>query len=380
MNEKIKVSEGSPLPLIGAVQDYYWGKTPNSSIISNFEATQGKLDKLAEIWFGTHPKGPANVRTLSGEISLTQYIQQSSNSTASSLPYLLKVLSIAEPLSIQIHPNDAQAQVLHSENSKDYLDPNRKVELAFALGDAKILWGMRPSEEIKGLTPILKVLGIDPNSENLTTLLVNKICAVAPEAYLEINRQIITSQIFQADKERYELLQSMVVKYGDGDLGILWLYLLNLLNLKKGQSIATHSGIIHAYLEGEMVELMTPSDNVIRAGLTKKRCDLINFSKIANSKYVKPEILTATDNEETPTIIQLTDNSARLTYLHAGTTINIKSSSTPMILLCLNGTGVIRSDSDEDVKLLNGGAFIIPEGSYTYLIESIDGDIFLASS
>lgn len=59
-----------------------------------------------------------------------------------------------------------------------------------------------------------------------------------------------------------------------GDVGVLSLFFLNLIHLKPGQGIYLGANEIHAYLEGECVECMACSDNVIRAGLTPKYKDV----------------------------------------------------------------------------------------------------------
>ena len=64
-----------------------------------------------------------------------------------------------------------------------------------------------------------------------------------------------------------------------GDVGVVVALLLNRLVLQPGQAIYAPAGRIHAYIRGAGVELMANSDNVIRAGLTRKRVDLIELAK-----------------------------------------------------------------------------------------------------
>jgi len=52
------------------------------------------------------------------------------------------------------------------------------------------------------------------------------------------------------------------------DRGIFSIYLFNLLNLHPGEAIFQAAGLPHAYLEGQNVEIMANSDNVLRGGLT----------------------------------------------------------------------------------------------------------------
>lgn len=58
------------------------------------------------------------------------------------------------------------------------------------------------------------------------------------------------------------------------DIGIFCSYLLNHLRLKPGQALFLGANEPHAYLEGEIVECMAASDNVVRAGLTPKARDV----------------------------------------------------------------------------------------------------------
>jgi mannose-6-phosphate isomerase len=53
------------------------------------------------------------------------------------------------------------------------------------------------------------------------------------------------------------------------------------LTLTRGQAIFVASGEVHAYLRGFGLEVMLPSDNVIRAGLTTKHIDVEAFLQIA---------------------------------------------------------------------------------------------------
>eukprot|EP00951_Prasinocladus_malaysianus_P047542 scaffold650896_cov46-Prasinocladus_malaysianus.AAC.1 len=51
-------------------------------------------------------------------------------------------------------------------------------------------------------------------------------------------------------------------------------FFLNLVELRAGQAIYLDANEPHAYLSGELVEIMATSDNVVRAGLTPKLKDV----------------------------------------------------------------------------------------------------------
>ena len=58
--------------------------------------------------------------------------------------------------------------------------------------------------------------------------------------------------------------------------------MLNRVTLEPGEALFLPAGNIHAYLEGLGIELMGPSDNVLRAGLTSKHIDAGELLKIAD--------------------------------------------------------------------------------------------------
>lgn len=65
------------------------------------------------------------------------------------LPFLFKVLSINQALSIQAHPNKEHARILHARDPKNYPDPNHKPEMLISISDGfEALCGFRPSHEI----------------------------------------------------------------------------------------------------------------------------------------------------------------------------------------------------------------------------------------
>ena len=79
--------------------------------------------------------------------------------------------------------------------------------------------------------------------------------------------------------------------YPNGDIGIIVLTLMNILELSPGTAIYTPAGIPHAYLSGELIEIMTQSDNVIRSGLTSKKIDYGLFLECLETRNKIPEII-----------------------------------------------------------------------------------------
>jgi mannose-6-phosphate isomerase len=61
-----------------------------------------------------------------------------------------------------------------------------------------------------------------------------------------------------------------------------------------GQGIFQDAGVPHAYLEGQNVELMANSDNVLRGGLTPKHIDVPELIKNIKFEHIEPIIIEGT--------------------------------------------------------------------------------------
>jgi mannose-6-phosphate isomerase len=75
------------------------------------------------------------------------------------------------------------------------------------------------------------------------------------------------------------------------DRGIFSIYFFNIVALQPGQAIFQGAGVPHAYLEGQNVELMANSDNVLRGGLTPKHIDVPELLKHICFEGIEPNII-----------------------------------------------------------------------------------------
>src|SRR5439155_18080323 len=104
------------------------------------------------------------------------------------LPYLLKVIAPAAPLSLQAHPNAAQALYGYAaENARgvpisaperNYRDPSHKPELVCALTAFDTLCGFRAVQETLQLLDLLTAGGAAPAGSPAAA------CATALEPYV----------------------------------------------------------------------------------------------------------------------------------------------------------------------------------------------------
>jgi mannose-6-phosphate isomerase len=219
-----------------------------------------------------------------------------SEQLGSRLSFLVKFLAADKPLSIQAHPNAAQAKAgFDRENSaglalddptRNYKDDSAKPELLIALSEFRALCGFRPTAEI--LEIFLAFSETEPRFGELAAL-------VATDSSLETllsellqdtelaKRFDSTVVSIEGDSlaESARVLASQLLSQYPGDTGALVALVLNLVELSPGQAIYLPAGNLHAYLSGLGIEVMAASDNVIRAGLTQKHIDKSELLNIA---------------------------------------------------------------------------------------------------
>ena len=237
------------------MQHYAWGDT---TFIPDLLGEPPDGRPWAELWLGTHPHGPA---TLTDGRPLS--------AVTGTLPYLLKVLAAAEPLSLQLHPSRAQAQDGFAAGR--YSDPEPKPELLCALTTFEAFCGIRP---IGATLELLDELGVDELAEVLR--------AGGPHAALTAlyHRQLPVEPIVAAAEasERPEAawISRLAARY-PGDPSVAATLLLNFVRLSPGEAMQLGPGNLHAYLGGAGIELMGASDNVVRGGLTTKPVDVADL-------------------------------------------------------------------------------------------------------
>ena len=265
-------------------RDYAWGSV---TAISELLGTAPSGSPEAELWLGAHPGSPA--RVVGDDRTLLDVVD-------GRLPFLLKVLAAAGPLSLQAHPTMQQAaEGFARENAagvpldaahRNYKDAFHKPELIYALSDPfRALCGFRPVAETRAalaaagddarLAPLLSRLADDASLESVFAWLI----AGGDEVATVVDAVVDASAT--AEGLSWDTVRTLAAHY-PGDPGIVISLLLHTVSLKPGEVLYLPAGNIHAYLEGLGIELMASSDNVMRGGLTPKHIDV-------------PELLTVLD-------------------------------------------------------------------------------------
>ena len=262
----------------GVVQHYAWG---DPAFIPELLHMEPDGRPWAELWLGTHPNGPA---TLDDGTPLAH--------VTGDLPYLLKVLAAAQPLSLQTHPNDVQARAGFRRGI--YPDPNPKPELLCALTPFVAFCGIRP---VDATLEILDELGIDELARVLATDGPSAALAGLYRGGLDPAPAIAACT--GADRAEARWVRRLAETY-DGEPSVAATLLLNLVELVPGQALRLDAGNLHAYLHGAGIELMGASDNVVRGGLTVKEVDVDELLRVVDPTPIPDPVLPVSDRYELP--------------------------------------------------------------------------------
>jgi len=132
------------------------------------------------------------------------------------------------------------------------------------------------------------------------------------------------------------------------------------LKLEAGQSIFQGAGVPHAYLEGQNIELMSNSDNVLRGGLTPKFIDVEELMKHIRFEAVTPEIMNGIHaGMESKYVCPVPDFSLSRITIPAGDVYQFTADG-PEILFVLEGRG--HADGTGQWKMDKGTAFFAGDG------------------
>ena len=293
------------LKLTGKIQDYAWGDT---SSIADLQDRMPSEQPEAEAWFGAHPSAPS----ATDEGPLDEVIAADPQGTvgeAGRLPFLVKLLAAARPLSIQAHPSIEQARegfaredaagIPRDAAHRNYKDANHKPEILIALTPFRAMAGFQPLEKTVALLDELAV----PELADVRAMLddgsvaVDKRLRSVLSGWLQLeDPEPVVDAVLERAAELDSPVARNLVFIGEafpGDVGVLAALLLHHVELRPGQALFLPAGNVHAYLSGFGVEVMANSDNVLRGGLTSKHIDVDELENIVVFSPIDDPVLVS---------------------------------------------------------------------------------------
>lgn len=353
---------------------------------------------------GAHPADPSH---LPDGQSLLRAIQNDPAATLgtevasrfdSRLPFLMKLLAAAEPLSLQVHPNRSQAVAGYEAEDaagirldapeRNYRDRWSKPELILALTRFEGMAGWRAPAASAEILRALRLPLLDEVADRLSSPgsasevlreVVTWLLALPPAEVTPLVEQLTRaattldarphrisararpSAIARDAVERESLrVVAQTVALGrryPADAGVLVTLLLNHVVLARGEAMFLNAGVVHSYTSGFALEVMANSDNVLRAGLTGKHVDPAALLRVTDFEPTRAPILTPEGDAERIAVwappvaqFQLSVASARYDQL---------PELGPRVLLCLEGTVEVAGGGESET-LAPGDALFIP--------------------
>lgn len=374
--------------------DYAWG---SKTLISDYFGIPATGKPMAEIWFGTHDGSPTEI--VGQGHSLQEVL--SSQGRASRLPFLLKILAAEAPLSIQAHPNPAQAiEGFNEENAqgipvdapnRNYKDDKAKPELIVALTERfdalvgfsdKALIQERFSELLEAssnvaLNSVLtKWIHLLDSESGIKKVFIDTLTSS------ECDESFISNLIDAA--EQCPALVDLVVHLAEHhgkDRGIASALLMNHMILTRGEGVFVPAGMPHAYLSGLGIEVMLASDNVLRGGLTPKHIDVAELSKVLVFESTEPSLVETKTmavgfekfNLPTP---EFAFYRASVGSNNLLADLNLPGDS---IVLCTEGSVAV-SNSQGESEVINSGEAVFLAGDARSFSLAGTGTVFMAVS
>ena len=375
-----------PLWLKNSLQHYEWGTTdvlPWLLGIANPEQ-----QPQAEVWVGAHPKAPSEVIFPEGSVMLDKLIDSQPHAVLGAhsitrfgpkLPFLFKILSARKALSIQVHPDLAQAQAgfAHEEAvgipitapERNYPDANHKPELLYALTPFYGLIGFRPIDEIVRLLTLAGEQQLLQWAEHLQK---GRESALVPfyRWLLLLSHKEVThllsaiSPSLQFNPEpTFTEIQRLAHEY-PADSGVLAPLVLNLVSLVPGEAIFIPARTPHAYLRGTGIEVMACSDNVLRAGLTPKHISPGELLNTVIFQSMQPEIIRpAVVGMEQRFSVPVDDFELSIVRLQQGDHFPAGMSADAELLYCLKGEVSLTNELGESWLLAPATSVLLPAAS-----------------
>ena len=371
------------------VQHYAWGSREVLARLRGGPVPSPEPE--AELWVGAHPAAPSAVLVDGREEPLDALVGADPGrflpeGAGDRLPFLLKILAIDAPLSLQVHPTPEQARAGFEREERagipveaperNYKDRSAKPETVVAVSRTEVLTGLQPADRLRTTArrldldwlcrlldedrPLLPgVLGLDDDAAR-TAVAATLAAARAGDPQDPVAR-----------------LVRHVHDHHPGDRGLLVAVCMHHVVLEPGQSLHTPAGQLHAYLSGTAVEVMASSDNVLRAGLTGKHVDVAELLAVLAPEQAAPEVVDPPTGPDGARHYPLWDDRLELTAheLVPGRPARAQLRGTAVVLTAA-GTAVLRAGGRQ--WPLGGGQSLLHTGGPTPVELAGDGTVFTA--
>ena len=392
--------------LEGVVQHYAWGGKTFIPGLIHHENVDSK--PFAEYWLGAHDNAPATIISANDSQKLNELISKNPAGTIGErvahdfkrLPYLLKILDVKDMLSIQVHPDKQSAEEAYEEENKkgipvtagnrNYKDANHKPELMLALSDFWLLHGFKSPEKLSAIfqrTPELNFLsnvfetgGYKALYQTVMQMPQQEVNAVLQPLIDRIVPLYKTNGLTK-DQEDFWAARASLTYNQDAniDRGIFSVYFFNIVHCKPGEAVFQDAGVPHAYLEGQNVEIMANSDNVLRGGLTPKYIDVPELMKHVKFEGMIPKIITGRRRGDVEEVYETPAPDFELSHFSLADNQTTGFTSTTADIVFVDKGVVNISDEHTNLCLKSGEAGIIFSDTRVEIYAQQEASMYRAS-
>jgi mannose-6-phosphate isomerase len=162
--------------------------------------------------------------------------------------------------------------------------------------------------------------------------------------------------------------------------------LLRHVVLERGELLEVPPNTVHSYLSGTGVEVLTSSDNVVRAGLTQKHVALDEVARLLDTRAVAPRICPpptqpSSDTEPSLAAYRLQHDGFQIGRVEVrprdATQSLTAGSGQPRVLVCVRGELELRDPPRAVTVVLSAGAGALIPACVDRFEMTGDADAFL---
>ena len=342
--------------LVGSIRHYDWG---SMTALAEFRGIEPTGRPEAELWFDDRPE----------------------------LPFLVKILAVASPLSLQVHPDTEAARtgfaaeeaagMSPDDAHRSFYDDHAKPELACALSAFEVLCGFRSVEDA---LDIAKTLGLP---DRICTDLAARGQAAWPAVVesaldsppaLQVQELVgLCQDLTEGPRAETAALVVRLAHLYPHDPALLLVPFLDYHRLEPGEAISVRAGVPHAYLSGMALEVMPFGDNVLRGGLTPKRVDRVGFAGVLDP--MAPRAAVQRPEQMVHAYEGPTDEIAVLRLVDAELSATLVEDNYHLVV-CVAGSTTIQAFTE--AVLAPGEALEIPPGGGRPAI-AVSGEAYLVT-
>ena len=373
------------------IRAYAWGSRTALARLQGRPAPSAGPE--AELWIGAHPAAPSSVLVDGNAVPLPAWIArdparvlgpQATARFGGELPFLLKILALARPLSLQVHPDAPRARAGFARETRAgipldapercYRDPRAKPELVCALEPFRALAGFRLPAEIlarfesllPALPPALAPLRARPDAAGWRAAFESLLSA-EPGA----SGELVAEAAGASRRVAHPGLDWLprLAELHPGDPAALAPVFLHEVALAPGEALFLPPGVPHCYLEGLAVEVAASCDNVVRGGLTPKPVDARELLAVVRLEAEAPASLLPRAVSPGEAVYTTPCAEFRLSALRpdAGRSVEAQGFG---VVLCTEGAIRVQTLAGGDpVEIGPGAALLVPAAAGRHRVE-----------